>query len=78
MTDDNVDDDNDDADDDDYDYYYYDSFIGHACHRQDLTSCIETRTVGAQPVLGTRIRTRCFQFANWSSVQFSLCAVNKP
>ena len=45
-----------------------------------LIGCSRTRSVSARLVLNTCIPVRPFtvEFANWSSVQLSLCAVNRP
>jgi len=45
-----------------------------------LIGCSETRTVSVRLVLNTCIPMWLFtlDFANWSSVQFSSCAVNEP
>ena len=58
----------------------HDAFIGHSRQRNDLIGCIETRSVRAQRVLNTYILMQLFtlEFAKWSLVQFSLCAVKKP
>jgi len=38
----------------------HDAFIGHARQRHDLIGCSETRSVGAEQVLNTRILMRLF------------------